>query len=122
MPYWDERVAEMEGYPEVRWTSSTSTSSPRTSCAPALVRRGGGLQPVRRHPVRPRPGLHRHHRHRALGQPEPERNSPSLFEPVHGSAPDIYGKGIANPIGQIWSGAMMLETAFTHRQMVIVSY
>ena len=34
---------------------------------------------------------------------------PSLFEPVHGSAPDIAGKGIANPIGQIWSGAMMLE-------------
>ena len=39
----------------------------------------------------------------------PERAFPSLFEPVHGSAPDIYGKGIANPIGQIWSGAMMLE-------------
>jgi tartrate dehydrogenase/decarboxylase/D-malate dehydrogenase len=39
----------------------------------------------------------------------PERVFPSLFEPVHGSAPDIAGKGIANPIGQIWSGAMMLE-------------
>ena len=39
----------------------------------------------------------------------PERKFPSLFEPVHGSAPDIAGKGIANPIGQIWSGAMMLE-------------
>jgi len=39
----------------------------------------------------------------------PEREFPSLFEPVHGSAPDIAGKGIANPIGQIWSGAMMLE-------------
>jgi tartrate dehydrogenase/decarboxylase / D-malate dehydrogenase len=39
----------------------------------------------------------------------PERLFPSLFEPVHGSAPDIYGKGIANPIGQIWCGAMMLE-------------
>jgi isocitrate/isopropylmalate dehydrogenase len=39
----------------------------------------------------------------------PERAFPSLFEPVHGSAPDIAGKGIANPIGQIWSGAMMLE-------------
>jgi tartrate dehydrogenase/decarboxylase/D-malate dehydrogenase len=34
---------------------------------------------------------------------------PSLFEPVHGSAPDIAGKGVANPIGQIWSGALMLE-------------
>jgi tartrate dehydrogenase/decarboxylase/D-malate dehydrogenase len=39
----------------------------------------------------------------------PERNFPSMFEPVHGSAPDIYGRNIANPIGQIWSGAMMLE-------------
>lgn len=39
----------------------------------------------------------------------PEREFPSCFEPVHGSAPDIYGRGIANPIGQIWSGAMMLE-------------
>jgi len=39
----------------------------------------------------------------------PERELPSMFEPVHGSAPDIYGKAIANPIGQIWSGAMMLD-------------
>ena len=39
----------------------------------------------------------------------PERKYPSMFEPVHGSAPDIAGKGIANPIGQIWSGAMMLR-------------
>jgi tartrate dehydrogenase/decarboxylase/D-malate dehydrogenase len=39
----------------------------------------------------------------------PERKYPSMFEPVHGSAPDIAGKGIANPIGQIWSAAMMLE-------------
>lgn len=39
----------------------------------------------------------------------PERNYPSMFEPVHGSAPDIFGRNIANPIGQIWSGAMMLD-------------
>jgi len=39
----------------------------------------------------------------------PEKEFPSMFEPVHGSAPDIAGKGIANPIGQIWSGAMMLR-------------
>lgn len=39
----------------------------------------------------------------------PQGHFPSLFEPVHGSAPDIAGHGIANPIGQIWSGAMMLE-------------
>jgi tartrate dehydrogenase/decarboxylase/D-malate dehydrogenase len=43
------------------------------------------------------------------GSLNPEREFPSLFEPVHGSAPDIYGKKIANPIGQIWSGAMMLD-------------
>ncbi len=43
------------------------------------------------------------------GNINPDRKFPSLFEPVHGSAPDIAGKGIANPIGQIWSGAMMLE-------------
>ncbi len=39
----------------------------------------------------------------------PEREYPSMFEPVHGSAPDIMGKGIANPIAQVWAGAMMLE-------------
>jgi len=39
----------------------------------------------------------------------PARTSPSLFEPVHGSAPDIYGKNIANPIAMIWSGALMLD-------------
>jgi len=39
----------------------------------------------------------------------PEREYPSMFEPVHGSAPDIAGRGVANPIGQVWSGAMMLE-------------
>ena len=39
----------------------------------------------------------------------PERKYPSLFEPVHGSAPDIAGRGVANPIAAIWSGAMMLD-------------
>jgi len=43
------------------------------------------------------------------GNINPERNFPSLFEPVHGSAPDIAGQGIANPVGQIWAGAMMLD-------------
>jgi tartrate dehydrogenase/decarboxylase / D-malate dehydrogenase len=43
------------------------------------------------------------------GNINPDKKFPSLFEPVHGSAPDIAGKGIANPIGQIWSGAMMLD-------------
>ena len=40
---------------------------------------------------------------------DPSRRSPSMFEPVHGSAPDIYGQGIANPIAAIWSAAMMLD-------------
>jgi tartrate dehydrogenase/decarboxylase/D-malate dehydrogenase len=39
----------------------------------------------------------------------PERRYPSMFEPIHGSAPDIMGKGIANPIGAIWAGALMLD-------------
>jgi tartrate dehydrogenase/decarboxylase/D-malate dehydrogenase len=39
----------------------------------------------------------------------PEREHPSMFEPVHGSAPDIAGKGIANPVGQVWTGALMLD-------------
>ena len=43
------------------------------------------------------------------GNLNPEKAFPSMFEPVHGSAPDIFGRNIANPIGQIWSGAMMLE-------------
>lgn len=43
------------------------------------------------------------------GNINPERNFPSMFEPVHGSAPDIAGQGVANPIAQIWAGAMMLE-------------
>ena len=39
----------------------------------------------------------------------PTHEFPSMFEPVHGSAPDIYGQNIANPIGAIWAGAMMLD-------------
>src|SRR4029077_19346331 len=45
----------------------------------------------------------------AAARLDPPKKYPSMSEPVHGSAPDIAGKGIANPIGQIWSGAMMLE-------------
>jgi len=43
------------------------------------------------------------------GNINPERTTPSMFEPIHGSAPDIAGKGIANPVGAIWAGAMMLD-------------
>jgi len=48
------------------------------------------------------------------GNINPERHFPSLFEPVHGSAPDIAGKNIANPVGQIWSAAMMLDHLGEH--------
>jgi tartrate dehydrogenase/decarboxylase/D-malate dehydrogenase len=43
------------------------------------------------------------------GNLNPTRAHPSMFEPIHGSAPDIAGRGIANPIGAVWAGAMMLE-------------
>jgi len=46
---------------------------------------------------------------------DPERRFPSLFEPVHGSAPDIYGQNIANPIAMIWSAAMMLDFLGEHQ-------
>lgn len=48
------------------------------------------------------------------GNINPERTYPSMFEPIHGSAPDIAGRGIANPIGAIWSGALMLEHLGRH--------
>ena len=77
--------------------------------ASRVLRRGGRVQSLRRHPLGPRPRMHRHDRHRAVGHINPEGRFPSLFEPVHGSAPDIAGQGIANPIGMIWSASMMLE-------------
>ena len=43
------------------------------------------------------------------GNINPERRHPSMFEPIHGSAPDIAGRGIANPIGAIWAGALLLD-------------
>jgi tartrate dehydrogenase/decarboxylase/D-malate dehydrogenase len=43
------------------------------------------------------------------GNINPERTAPSMFEPVHGSAPDIAGTGKANPVGAVWAGAMMLD-------------
>ncbi len=50
----------------------------------------------------------------------PERTFPSLFEPVHGSAPDIAGKGVANPVGQIWSASLMLEHLGEHEAAAAV--
>ena len=111
MPFWDERFAAVaKEYPEVRidqfhidiltahfvrhpdWfdvvVGSNLFGDILSDLGPAIV---GSI------------GI------AASGNLNPEREFPSMFEPVHGSAPDIAGKGIANPIGQIWSGAMMLR-------------
>jgi len=111
MPYWDERVAAMAAhYPTVRldkfhidilcahfvqhpdWfdvvVASNLFGDILSDLGPACTGTIG---------VAP------------SGNINPERVYPSLFEPVHGSAPDIAGFGIANPIGQIWCGAMMLD-------------
>lgn len=111
MPYWDERVAEMAAqYPDITldkfhidilcanfvlhpdWfdvvVASNLFGDILSDLGPACTGTIG---------VAPSANIN------------PEREFPSLFEPVHGSAPDIAGRGIANPIGQIWCGAMMLE-------------
>lgn len=111
MPYWDERVAEMaRQYPDVRWdkfhidilcahfvqhpdwfdvvVASNLFGDILSDLGPACT---GTIA------IAPSANIN------------PEGIYPSLFEPVHGSAPDIAGKGVANPIGQIWCGAMMLE-------------
>jgi tartrate dehydrogenase/decarboxylase/D-malate dehydrogenase len=111
MPFWDERVAAMSAaYPDVRvdqfhidiltahfvqhpdWfdvvVGSNLFGDILSDLGPAIA--GSiGIAPS--------------------GNINPEKRYPSMFEPVHGSAPDIAGKGIANPIAQIWSGAMLLE-------------
>ena len=111
MPYWDERFAALaKDYPEVRtdqyhidiltahfvqhpdWfdvvVGSNLFGDILSDLGPAVTGTIG---------IAPSANLN------------PERMHPSLFEPVHGSAPDIAGRNIANPVGQIWSGAMMLE-------------
>ena len=111
MPYWDERVAEMtKSYPNVKvdkfhidilcahfvknpdWfdvvVASNLFGDILSDLGPACT---GTIA------IAPSANIN------------PEGLFPSLFEPVHGSAPDIAGKGLANPIGQIWCGAMMLE-------------
>ncbi len=111
MPYWDERVAEMaKSYPDVKVdkfhidilcahfvqrpdffdvvVASNLFGDILSDLGPACTGTIG---------IAPSANLN------------PERKFPSLFEPVHGSAPDIAGKGIANPIGQIWCGALMLD-------------
>ena len=111
MPYWDERVESMAGdYPEVRWDkyhidilAARFVLSPERFDVVVASNLFGDilsdLGPACTGTIGIAPSANLN----------PERDFPSLFEPVHGSAPDIYGQGIANPIGMIWSGAMMLD-------------
>lgn len=111
MPYWDERVAEMAlSYPEVRTDKFhidilTAHFVQRPDFFDVVVASNlfgdilSDLGPACTGTIGIAPSANLN----------PERNFPSLFEPVHGSAPDIAGRGLANPIGQIWCGAMMLE-------------
>ena len=111
MPYWDERVEAMaKAYPDVKWNkfhidilSALFVLKPDTFNVVVASNLFGDilsdLGPACTGTIGIAPS----------GNINPERKFPSVFEPVHGSAPDIYGQGIANPIGQIWSGAMMLD-------------
>lgn len=111
MPYWDERVIEMaKNYSDVSWdkyhidilTAQFVMNPDRFDVVVASNLFGdilSDLGPACTGTIGIAPS----------GNINPEGKFPSLFEPVHGSAPDIAGKGIANPIGQIWSGAMMLD-------------
>ena len=111
MPYWDERVAEMaRHYPAIRLdsyhidilTAHFVAHPDRFDVVVASNLFGdilSDLGPACTGTIGIAPA----------GNINPERAYPSLFEPVHGSAPDIAGRGIANPIGQIWAGAMMLQ-------------
>jgi tartrate dehydrogenase/decarboxylase/D-malate dehydrogenase len=111
MPYWDERFAEMKkSYPDIRTdqyhvdglTIQMVLNPERFDVIVASNLFGdilSDLGPATAGTI----GI------AASGNLNPERTAPSIFEPVHGSAPDIAGRGIANPIAAIWSGALMLE-------------
>jgi tartrate dehydrogenase/decarboxylase/D-malate dehydrogenase len=111
MPYWDERVKAVAAhYPGVRWdqyhidilTAQFVLNPDRFDVVVGSNLFGdilSDLGPACTGTIGIAPS----------GNINPERKFPSVFEPVHGSAPDIAGQGIANPVGQIWSGAMMLE-------------
>ena len=111
MPYWDERFAAMAAqYPGIRadqyhidiLAARFVMSPERFSVVVASNLFGDILSDLG-------PGVTGTIGMAPSGNINPEHKYPSMFEPVHGSAPDIAGKGIANPIGQIWSAAMMLE-------------
>jgi tartrate dehydrogenase/decarboxylase/D-malate dehydrogenase len=116
MPYWDERVEAMaKNYPGIRWDKYhidilTANFVLHPDWFDVVVASNlfgdilSDLGPACTGTIGIAPA----------GNINPEGAFPSLFEPVHGSAPDIAGQGIANPIGQIWSGAMMLDHLGEH--------
>jgi tartrate dehydrogenase/decarboxylase / D-malate dehydrogenase len=111
MPYWDERFAAMaKQYPDVRTSQYhidilTAHFVQHPDWFDVVVASNlfgdilSDLGPAIAGSIGIAPG----------GNINPEKEYPSMFEPVHGSAPDIAGKNIANPIAQIWTGAMMLD-------------
>jgi len=111
MPYWDERVRAMApSYPDVRVDqfhidilSAHFVQRPQMFDVVVGSNLFGDILSDLGPAVCGTIGI------APSGNINPERTCPSLFEPVHGSAPDIAGQGIANPIGQIWSAALMLD-------------
>ena len=111
MPYWDERLAVMgESYPGVVWDkyhidilTANFVSHPDWFDVVVGSNLFGDILSDLGPAITGTIGI------APSGNINPEKKHPSMFEPVHGSAPDIAGRGIANPIGQIWSGAMMLN-------------
>jgi len=111
MPYWDERYAAMaEQYPEINsdqfhvdiMAARFVMSPEQFDVVVASNLFGDILSDLG-------PGVTGTIAVAPSANINPEREHPSMFEPVHGSAPDIAGRGIANPIGQIWSASMMLD-------------
>jgi tartrate dehydrogenase/decarboxylase/D-malate dehydrogenase len=111
MPYWDERFAAMaKQYPDVKTAQYhidilTAHFVQHPDWFDVVVGSNlfgdilSDLGPAIAGSIGLAPG----------GNINPEKEHPSMFEPVHGSAPDIAGKGIANPVAQVWTGAMLLE-------------
>ena len=111
MPYWDERFAAMaQQYPDVKTAQYhidilTAHFVQHPDWFDVVVGSNlfgdilSDLGPAIAGSIGLAPG----------GNINPEKDHPSMFEPVHGSAPDIAGKGIANPIAQVWTGAMLLD-------------
>ena len=111
MPWWDERAAEVAAqYPDVSWDkqhidilSARFVLQPQRFDVVAATNLFGDilsdLGPACTGTIGIAPSANLN----------PERKFPSLFEPVHGSAPDIYGQNIANPVAMVWSAAMMLD-------------